>query len=65
MEWLLTTSTVLIRYKNPVYPVYPCLNPDPPGGKDGKVAPCHPTLTLPHPPPPQRPYQQSGYYQAH
>ena len=23
-ERLLTASTVLIRYKNPVYPVYPC-----------------------------------------
>ena len=24
LERLLTASTVLIRYKNPVYPVYPC-----------------------------------------
>ena len=28
IERLLTASTVLIRYKNPVNPVYPCLNPD-------------------------------------
>ena len=28
-ERLLTAGTVLYRYKNPVYPVYPCLNPFP------------------------------------
>ena len=29
-------SAVLIRYKNPVYPVYPCLNPSPPG-REGRL----------------------------
>ena len=29
LERLLTAITVLIRYKYPVYPVYPCLNPSP------------------------------------